>query len=192
LSLEFLSKFSGKEKNIFYIAVVFLSLALSDRLILGPMMDQIQVKEAEIQKQKSVIAMDARILAYKDKILKDKEALKKYFSTVQKDDDVVNNEFFSLIEKLATDSQITLVKGNPASSRKQDNYIEYFASLDCTGELKNVITFMHMINSSEGLLKIVKFNMTPKRGTSSEVNVSMTVVNVFVPPDSVDVAKVSP
>ena len=118
-----------------------------------------------------------KFLSYKDKIAKDSQAFESYFEDLR-DDDVVNAEFLSNVEKLATESKVSLVKSNPTQSKKHGDYIEYFANLDCSGVLKDVVSFMHSVNSSKGLLKIVQFNMSPKKGTAGEVNVSMTIVKM--------------
>ena len=49
-----------------------------------------------------------------------------------------------------------------------------------SGSFADVVSFMHAINSSDDLLKIVKFNLTPKRGTVDEVNISMSVMKFII------------
>ena len=161
--------------------LVIVLLALFDRLFLGRVLDRLSMIDQEIASQKSSIVRDLRILSYKDTVMKEGEIFKKYITKDVPDTDVVNADFLGLIEKLATQSKVNLVKSNPANTNKSDRFIEYFANLDCNGQLEDVISFMHQINATDGLLKIVKFNMSPKRGSDNEVNASMTVVKLVVP-----------
>ena len=180
---KFISKLSKNERKIFNITFVIVLFAFLDLLFLRPVLNRLHVIDEEIVSQKSSIKGDLRILSYKDRIQKKNEAFKKYISPKPQDDDVVNGNFLSMIEKLATQSKVSLVKSNISEKKEQKKYTEYYANLDCTGDLKDIFTFMHLINSTEELLKVVKVNMVPKRGTQSEVNVSMTVTQLIMSSD---------
>ena len=180
---QFLAKLSEKEKKIFYITVLFLAFALMDRLFFGPIMDKLKTIAQTITEQEDSIKADLRLLFFKNKIVKSSEVFSKYFSSAQKDDDVINAEFLSKVEKFATQSNVNLIKSNPSESKKEKNFIQYFANLDCAGQLKDVISFMYFINSADDLFKITRFNMTPKRGSEGEVNASMTIVKMIVNPN---------
>ena len=69
--------------------------------------------------------------------------------------------------------------------------MEYYVNLDCTGTLENMIKFMHLVNSTEDLLKVIKFNMSPQKGTSNEVNTSMTISKLIMYPFAVNNAAVT-
>ena len=177
---KFVSGLSEKERKVFYICVLVVSLALFDRLFIGPVLTQLQRLDLEIEKQKVDILRDRRFLAYQDRINKESEAFGRYFTASVPDDDVVNAQFLSLIEKLATLGKVSLVKSNPSHTNKQEMFNEYYASLDFNGKLEDVISFMHTINTTEELLKVTKFNMSPRRGGGeNEVKVSMTVVKLI-------------
>ncbi|HLF19106.1 MAG TPA: hypothetical protein VI749_09520 [Candidatus Omnitrophota bacterium] len=177
---KFVSGLSEKERKVFYITVLFVSLALFDRLFIGPVLSHLERLDLEIEKQKVDILRDRRFLAYQDRIKKESEIFSKYFSAAVPDDDVVNAQFLSLIEKLATLGKVSLIKSNPSHTNKQELFNEYFASVDCNGNLEDVISFMHTINTTEELLKVTKFNMSPRRGGSeNEVKVSMSVVKLI-------------
>lgn len=184
MAQNFVDKLSGKERKFLYIALVVALLAVFDRLFMGPVLDKIGTLEKSIAEQQVSIKRDLRFLSYKDRIQKETKAFSKYFAGDVKDDDVVNADFLRTIEKLASQAHVTLIKSNPSQAKKEAKFSEYYASLDCSGELKDVVTFMHLVNSSDDLLKIVQFNMTPKRGTTSEVNVSMNILKLVITPDA--------
>ena len=177
---KFVSNLSEKERRVFYIAAIFVAFALLDRLFMGPILIHIERLDEQIDTEKINIIRDQRFLAYGDEIQKESRALDKYFTKTVPDDDVVNAAFLSLVEQIATQTHVSLVKSNPSHINTKEKYNEYVANVDCNGTLEDVIAFMHRLNTTEELLKVVKFNMSPKRGAENEVKISLTVVKLIV------------
>ena len=177
---KFISNLSDNEKKIFYITVVFVLLASFDRLFFGPVLGKLATIDNDISIQKQSVTRDLRFLTYKDQIKRELKAFEKYFNKGPKDDDVINADFLSVVERIATKAKVNLVKSNPSEIKHEKDFDQYYANLDCVGTLENVLTFMHEINSTEELLKVVKFNMSPKRGVENTVNVSMSVVKMAI------------
>ena len=180
----FLNKLSSKGKLFFYLMVVVLTIAIIDRLFIGPVNNHINKLSNEIEQQKNIVNQDYDLLSRKDEIERKMKTFKQYFTKAVEDEDVVTAGFLEKVESLATQSQVNLVKSNPSDSKKEENYSQYSVNLDCMGDLKNVVEFMHLINSTDELLKISQFNMTPKRGSKTEVNASMTVTKLIVNPNN--------
>ncbi len=183
---KFLSSLSDKEKKYLYIASFVVLVALIDRFFLSPVLNRIELIDEKIKQEKIGISRDAKFLLYKDKILKERKVFDKYFSKEAKDPDVINAEFLSTLERLATENRVNLVKSSPLSPKQYDGYAQYYANLDCVGDLKDVIQFMYSIDASDDLLKVVSFNLTPKRGTNGKINASMTISKLLVEPVSLD------
>ena len=177
---KFIANLSEKERKIFYITAIVVCLAMLDRLFLNPVMSRLKVLDTKIEEEKIAIMRDRRILSYEPKIKKESDVFSKYFSASVPDDDVVNADFLRLVEKLASQANVSLVKSNPSHVNKGEQLNEYFASVDCNGKLQDVMSFMHTVNTTEELLKVTEFNMTPQRGQDNTVKVSMTVVKVIV------------
>ena len=177
---KFVQKLSEGERRVFYIAALFVTFALLDRLFISPILGHIERLDSEIEAEKIGIMRDQRFLAHKQRIENEAREFNRYFTEIVPDDDVVNADFLKQIEMLATQTKVSLVKSNPSHVDREVKNIEYFANVDCTGTLENVIAFMHRINSAETLLKITKFNMTPRRGVENEVKISMTIVKLIV------------
>ena len=180
---NFLAKLSPKEKKIFYVAVFILSLAMLDRVFLGPATNRISEMEEEIKSIKMSMQQDQQFLSYQDRITQESRSFAKYIPRQLKDNDEINTEFFRNIEELSKKSQIDLIKSNPAQTKDEEGYIEYHANLDIAGTLENVIGFMHTLNASEELFKVVRFDMTKRRGTEDQVQTSMTVVKLIIKPN---------
>jgi hypothetical protein len=179
---QFISKLSDKEKKIFYITILVIAVAALDRLLIAPGMEKLVSIKDDIVKQERTIKADMRILAEKDNIVKSSEMYSKYFVDKKEPNDVVNRGLLSSIEKLASQSKVTLIKSNPSDTKEQKRLVEYYAKLDCIGELQNVIAFMHSLNASDDLLKVVQFNLVPKKGSEKEVSATMTVVKLVMTP----------
>ncbi len=177
---NFLSKLSPTEKKIFYIAIIFVLLALLDRLFLGPAMSRLKSLDEEIEQQKNVIKGDLRFLSYKDKILKENETFKPYYAPKSQAEEEIIAAFLKKFEILASDSKVNLIKINPADSKQRKGFIEYYANLECDGKLDDMAKFIYSINTSDDLLKIVKLSMAPKKAGSEEVTSSMTVTKTIV------------
>ncbi len=179
---KFINGLSPRGKVIGVIAVITFVAFIADILFFHPLQNKIVELEEKISDEKSIIRSDALFLSHKEIILKDKETFSKYIPAKAEEDDEINRDFLRGIEELASKAKVDLIKSNPSATSKQKKYTEYFADLDCAGELKDVVSFMHSINSADDLLKIVKFNMSPKRGSASEVNVSITVSKLVMSP----------
>lgn len=180
---EFYNKLTNKEKRIFSIAACVLFVAMFDRLFLGPILDKISAINDKIERQEAIIKKDIRFLAYKDNIIKEQELFDRYFIKEVVDDDVVNNEMFKSIETLAKKSEVEIVKSANSKIERKKRFVEYYANIECVGSLENLLKFMHSINSTDTLLKIVRFNLSPKRGSADEITVSMTVVRMVISPN---------
>jgi hypothetical protein len=177
---QFLGKLSDTEKKFFYITILAVLLAMFDRLFLGPVLNRLQTIDDSVEREKSGIAGDLRYLTYKNFILEQGKQNEKYLTQKVEDEDVVNANFLRTVERLANESKVNLVKSSPTESKKEKGYTDYFASVDCIGSFENVITFLYKINTSEDMLKVVKFALTPKRGAGDNVSISMSVVKRVV------------
>lgn len=177
---KFISKLSGKEKKILYATIGVVLMAFMDRLFLGPVTARLSVLDEEIKTQENSIKRDLRFLSYKDRIIKERKLLNKYYVKKMQSEEEIIAAFLKRIEMLASDSKITLVKVTPTESEQKKGSIEYYASLECTGKLKDVVTFMHLIDSSPELLKIIKFSISAKKASPDEVLSSMTVSKIII------------
>jgi len=67
--MAYLSRLNKREKFVFYAAVVFISIALVDRLIVGPIVSRMRLLDEKIKIQKELIKKNARIVSEKDRVL---------------------------------------------------------------------------------------------------------------------------
>jgi len=180
---DFYSKLSDQEKKIFYVAAAFVVLMMVDRAFLGPMLSKMKSLDGEIAQQKNIIQRDLRFLSYKDRILEENESLKVYYGNDTKTVEEIIAVFLRNLESMATESKINLIKVAPTDSKQKKGYVEYYASLECEGFLENLVSFMHAIDTSNDLLKIIKTDMTLKRASGEEVLCNMVVAKIIIGSD---------
>ena len=95
-------------------------------------------------------------------------------------DEEMTAAFLKKIEGLASASKVTLIKVNPAPSEQDAEYWKYQAELECSGELANVVSFMHLINSDSELMKVSKYNFSSKKTDTDEIKATMTIEKIVV------------
>ncbi|MBF0479841.1 MAG: hypothetical protein HQL26_10195 [Candidatus Omnitrophica bacterium] len=177
--LKLISKFSENERKLFYGAIISVVLALFFCLFVWPMQGNVDKLQSDIEAQKTEIKSDLKYLAYKDRIAAENEKYAKFYVENLKDDDVINADFLRTIEKIASEAGVALSKNNVSTSKKSKYYVEYFDNADCAGKLDDIIKFIHMINSSDALMKVSKLSIVPKRGgTDNAVSASMEIVKM--------------
>jgi len=177
---DFYSKLNAQEKKMFYVALTIVLLMVVDRLFLGPSFSKMKSYDDEIDQQKRNIQQDLRFLTYKNRILEDDQALSPYYVNEYTTEEQVLASFLKKLEMIATESKIVLIKVTPSETKERKGYKEYYANLECEGLLENVSAFMHAVDTSQDLLKIVKVNFTLKRASGDEVLAAMVVSKMFV------------
>lgn len=177
---DFFTKLSDKEKKIFYVAVAVVLMMILDRIFLGPVFSRMKFLDEQIRQQQNIIQRDLRLLSYKDRILKDNKELKKYYGSESRTVEEIIADFLKKLEMMASQSQVNLIKVSPSDSKQKKGYIEYYANLECEGFLENIVNFMHAIDTSEDLLKIIKVSMSLKRASGDEILVGMVVAKMII------------
>lgn len=177
---QFFAKLSDKERKILTVAIILLIAAVLDRVFLSPTAEQLQTLNENIKEEENSIKKDLHFLTYKEKILKENEVLRPYYNQKERTEEEIIAAFLKKIEILATEANVNLVKVNPSEPKQKKGYKEYYAILECSGPLQNMITFLHLIDSSADLLKTVKLNMGAKKIGSEEIIASLTIAKIII------------
>ena len=177
---KFIAGLNDTQKKLLVITVVIVIAALFDRLLIGPTMSRLSAIEEDITKEEATIKQDIRFLGYKDRILKESNEITPFLTK-----DVATNEemiaaFLKKIENLATQAKVNLIKVNPSPGEQDAEYWKYQADLECSGQLADVISFMHLINSDTELMKVDKYNFSAKKSDTDEIKVTMTIEKIVV------------
>jgi hypothetical protein len=174
------NKLSDQEKKIFYVALGFISLMVFDLLFLQPATNKIKNLDHDIAQAKSDIKRDVRFLSYQQKIVKEDELYKFYQPDDKKSEEEVIAAFLKTIENLGREAEVVVGKLNPGEAVPKKGYIHYFANVECNGKLENIIKFVHKIDTTTNLLKVVKMNVIAKKTSADEVTVSMKICKLII------------
>jgi len=177
---KFIAGLNDNQKKLLVIAVVIVIAALFDRLLIGPTMSRLSSIEEDITKEEVTIKQDLRFLGYKDRILQESEEIDPYLTKNKLSDNEMIAAFLNKIQNLASESKVNLIKINPNPGEQDDDYWKYQADLECSGQLADVITFMHLINSDTALMKVDKFNFSGKKSDTDEIKATMTVEKIVI------------
>jgi hypothetical protein len=176
----FISGLSDQGKKLLTIALIIVIVALFDRLLIAPTMSRLSAIDAETVKEEQAIKEDLHFLSYKDKILKQAQAVEPYFTDNPPSEDEIIGGFLKKIEMIATKANVVLARVTPVPAVQDVNGLKYTADLECSGKLADVVTFMHLINTSEELTKVVKFNLGSKKADSDDIKATMTIAKVLI------------
>ena len=177
---QFISKLADRDKKLLIAAVILIVAAMFDRLFIAPTMSQLASLDDEIVKEENVIKRDLHFLSYKNKILKESKAIGSYFTDKVSTDDEVIAAFLKKIEIIATKANVILAKVTPSTGQQEKGNLKYSADVECSGKFTDVIMFMHLLNSSDELTKVVKYNLVSKKADSDEIKATMTISKMII------------
>ncbi|MCC6758243.1 MAG: type 4a pilus biogenesis protein PilO, partial [Candidatus Omnitrophica bacterium] len=133
-----------------------------------------------IAQTKSDIKRDVRFLSYQKKIEKENELYRVYQTDEKKSDEEIIAAFLKTIENLGREAEVVVGKLNPGESVPKKGYVQYFANVECNGKLENIIKFVHKIDTTNNLLKVVKMNVIGKKTSADEVTVTMKISKLII------------
>jgi hypothetical protein len=178
--LNTIAHFSKREKLIFYGAIIVVSLALVDRLIIrtffglnAGIVEQIQDKETQIK-------TDLKVLAQKQRIEIQHTNYVSYIGGHNTD-----NEEFTIIlkevEVLANKAGINLVDMKPGGVKEAGSSKKYQITLNCEGLMEKIVEFMYNIETAKKLFTVEKYELTPKSKDTAIAKCSMTISSLILP-----------
>lgn len=176
----FFSKLSKRERLILYVALGFISLTILDRLIVHPVLSKMRLLVEEIQEEESKTKRDLHIVAQKERIIKETKKYAAYSSRDFSPEEIIIL-FLKELGNLADKTSVYLVDIKPSGTKVEDVYKKYLVNLNCEGQMEQIINFMYNIETSDNLLKIEKYNISPQTEGSSLARCAMTVSRVVMP-----------
>ena len=177
---KFIADLSPREKKVLSIALFILVLAIFDTLMIKPILSRLEAIKQDTIKEEALINKDLRLLANKGRIEQENEAYNQYYLEQLPSEKEIISLFLKNVQALATRANVTLNKIAPTETKEDKTHMTYFAELECFGNLPDVITFMHLVETSPELLKVVKFNLGVKKADSDEVKSTMTISKMVI------------
>lgn len=179
-SLDFLKKLSKREKTVLVGTATVIALAFSDRLILRPIFTTFRSMEQESKDLQVSIKKSMRLLSQKEDI----KRLAEEYATYSVQAKSADEEIVALLKKvegIAGKSSVNLLYVKPAGTANEGNAKKYFASLECEGQMQQLIIFFHAIENSEELLRIEKYEIEAASEESSVAKAAIRISKTVVP-----------
>ena len=180
---KFISGLSPNEKKMLGIASLFVLLALFFRLLLAPSISRMKELDENIAKEEDVIRQNMRFLGYRERIVKEASAFNDYYTQDVRTEDEIIADFLKKLELMGTRSKVELSKISPAAQEYQKHYVKYLVTMECSGKLEDVTSFLYTINNSRELIRVEKMTLSGNARTAGTVQASLTVSRMIVGAD---------
>jgi hypothetical protein len=176
---KFISNLSKRERIVLYTTIIFVSLALLDRLVVSPAFTKMAMLNDEVEEQKLIIKKSLHFLSLKDIIDVEAKKYSVYFSEEGSPDEEMNS-LLKLIEDFARQTNVDLLYIKPAGFKSEEGHRKYYIDLNCQGGMPEVINFLYLIENSKKLLSVEKMNIAPESEGSSVAQCRMTLSKISI------------
>ncbi len=177
---SFVERLSKRERIFFYLSIVFIFLALLDRLLISPALTKISSLNKKIEEEKLIIQKDLRFLSLKEIIKKEASYYSGYLEKESSPDAEMNN-LLKLMEDFARRSSVNLLNIRPSGIRNEKGIVKYYVDLNCEGDMPKIVSFLYYIESAKEILTVEKLNISPKEENSSVALCRITVAKLALP-----------
>lgn len=193
---KLLSQLTPRGKILLAVTVACVLLMLMDRIVLGPILEQIKQLEVDIEVKKETVKRYRRILSFKSSIIEEYSQYSSYLDSGEKTQEEIVAALLKKMETLAKKQSVTVSNIKPGDVEKSLLYEEYKTGVECEGALSNVLAFMNLLEQSDYLFQIIKYELVPKSKGAEIVKCAMDVSRVLIEaekiPDLAPVPEMNP
>jgi len=176
-----LSKLSKKEKIGLIIALLILTCALLDRMVINPINTRFRGLSREIGIAEKQLGRHLRNLMSKGDITKRYAKYVMYVKKIGSDEEDVA-KVLAEIEALARRSGVSLSDIKPKTPKDISFYKQYTVEVEANGDMNSIVHFLYQLNSSNQLLRAEKLRLSMKeRESSSVVKASVLITQILIP-----------
>lgn len=183
---EIFSKLNPQSRILFIVTVVFVALALMDRLMIGPFTSRMNYMEAESKAQKEDIKRSKRVISFRDGILEEYLKYSTYLDTGEMTQEEIIAALLKKIETLASQQSVTVTNVRPGDVEDKSNFRIYKTSIDCEGKLVNVLSFVNLMEQSDYLFQVERYTMSPKSKGSEITKCTFDIARILITAENVD------
>ena len=176
---DFVSRLSKKEKILFYGASTVITIFMLDRLVLQPVVGTFRSLHQETQDLQSNIKRSVHLLSQKERMMKEVEQYSVY-NVRGKSPEEETVALLKLIEELANQASVNLLYVKPGGTKTDGAMQKYYATLECEGQMNQMLGFFYQLESTHQLLKIEKYSLQPTAKGSSVVKCAATIAKTVV------------
>ena len=173
-------KLTDKEKTLAGVSVLFVVLAVMDRLVLGPILSQMRLMDTEIDAKSQLIQRNVRILSFKEDISSEYAKYTDYFDSQAKTQEEIISSLLKEVEFLAKQKSINISNISPGDVTDNRLYQEYKTSVDCEGKLADILGFINLLEESNYLFQVRQYSLVPKSKGSEIMKCSIALTRIFI------------
>ena len=172
--------FSKKERLIFMVACGAIGLALLDRLVVSPIVSQIDSLETQIKQKEESTRRNLHIVSQKERIQSEVRTYASYFSESTQEEENMTS-FLKEVESLANKSSLSIVDMKPAGTKEDKNKVKkILIAISCEGQMEQIMDFMYNVENARSFLTVERYQVGPKSKESSVAVCTMTIAKTLM------------
>ncbi len=183
---EFFANLTGVRKALFIVAVVCVALALMDSLMVGPFLSQEQYVNAENKAQRENIKRSKRIVSFQERILEEYAQYSIYLDSSEMTQEGIIAALLKKIETLAKQQSVTITSVRPGDVEEKPSYSIYKTSIDCEGQLTNILSFINLLEQSDYLFQVQRYAMGPKSKGSDIIKCTLDISRTLIGAENIN------
>ena len=172
--MVFFERLNKRERMVFYLSALFVSLMLFDRLIIAPVFSQLKSLDDQIQEKIATTKKNLHILSQKNKILSDAKKYKSFLNAMESGGEDTAS-FMNDIEDYANKASVYLLDLKPANPKEMGSAKKYLVTLTCEAQMEQLVNFIFTIENSDKFMMVEKFQISPKSKESSVARCVFTI-----------------
>lgn len=177
---EFFYRLSKKERIGLITAAVIVLAVFMDRVVISPMVAQLNSMDREIALSEKKLSHDLRNIHNKELIATEHEKYKNFIKQGPESEEENVSNMLSEIEGLARTAGVDLVDIKPQPSKVIDFYKEDAVEVKIEGPMDQIVLFLHKLNASVGLLRAVKCRLGIKQKDLTIMKASILITKVSI------------
>lgn len=172
--IAFFNRLSKRERLIAIVTTAVVLILVTDQLVVRQILRSVNSLDQQAKDLENNIQRSIRMLSQKEHMIAEIEKYKVY-SVETKSTEEETVALLKHIEELANQSSVNLLYAKPAGSKSDEAVKKFVMTLECEGQMAQMIRFFYEIENSALLLKIDKFTLQPTASGSSVVKCGATV-----------------
>jgi DNA-binding transcriptional regulator WhiA len=155
-------------------------LLVLQKAIIAPISSSLRSLDKEITDKEAQIKNDINLISHKDRIQSETKTYLSYV-TAPATEEEATTALLKDLEVVANKAGVYLVDIKPAGSKEIEEAKKYLITLTCEGKMEQITDFLYAIESSAKLLKVERYQISPKSKDSTSAQANMTVSQAVLP-----------
>ena len=169
-----------KEKILFTSAAIIIFIFLFGKFFLSTLRLRLRDLNQQIDAEEKILKHNLSTRERKDQILKEYTNYQSYLLEPEQDRKIIA-EFLKEVEKLAQISGVSIINLTPEGEQEYgEGHQRYNAELKAEAYIEQIIDFLYKIQTSNLLIKMDKFSLSPRDKEANILNLE-TTISIAIP-----------